>query len=335
MEGRLEHKIQNEALIERKLEGLPECVKEYYMSRASSKESKGGLEYVRKIRAFLEFLNDDTKSIDVACITEGDVARYLHSIEKTVGYDGTIRETSFAYRKQVYSILKSFFEYLRKRRTIQYNPMDCIEKPTSNDVVQRKYLDEFDIQFILECIDGGAGTTFAKNKSKPWRVRDKAMIMLLAMTGMREMALTEINMEDVDFVEGTIKVTDKRHKIHIYKMNRSLKEALENWVNDREAKLESSGKQLDAFFISNQMKRISVQVIVSVVKKYSREALGYSISPHKLRAAFCTILYERTHDIEFVRRAVGHSNTETTLRYVVDDGTAKEEAANQMERIFG
>ena len=164
----------------------------------------GSLEYIRKIRSFLEFLNDDTKSIDVLTITETDVSRYLHSIEQTTDKKGNIRETTFAYRKQVHSILNSFFEYLRKRKMIPENPMDYLERPTSKDVVKRTNLDSFDIHFLLECIDGGAGTDFAKNKSAPWRLRDKAIITLLAMTGMRETALTEINVNDVDFIAGTI-----------------------------------------------------------------------------------------------------------------------------------
>ena len=333
MDGRLEHKISNEKLIEKRLRNLPDCVRDYYLSRTSSKESMGSLEYIRKIRSFLEFLSEDTKSIDITKITETDVSRYLHSIEQTVDNNGNQKETSFSYRKQVHSILNSFFEYLRKRRIIMENPMDCVERPTSKDVVKRKHLDSFDIHFILECIDSGAGSDFAKNKSAPWRIRDKAIITLLAMTGMRETALTEINVNDIDFANGTVKVIDKRHKTHVYKMNRAIREALENWIADREEKL--AGQKIDALFISNQKKRVSVKCVVSIVKRYSLEGLGYSISPHKLRAAFCTILYNDTKDVEFVRRAVGHTCIETTLRYIVDDDSARSEAAERLERIFG
>lgn len=333
MNGRLEHKISNEKLIEKRLKNLPDCVKDYYLSRTSSKESMGSLEYIKKIRCFFEFLNEDTKSVDVTKITENDVSRYLHSIEQTVGKDGIPKETSFSYRKQVHSILNSFFEYLRKRRIVAENPMDCVERPTSKDVVKRKHLDSFDINFLLECIDSGAGSDFAKNKSEPWRIRDKAIITLLAMTGMRETALTEINVNDIDFINGTVRVIDKRHKTHVYKMNRAIREALENWIVDREEKL--AGQKVDALFISNQKRRTSVTCVVQIVKKYSLEGLGYSISPHKLRAAFCTILYEDTKDVEFVRRAVGHTCIETTLRYIADDDSAKQEAADRLERIFG
>ena len=118
------------------------------------------------------------------------------------------------------------------------------------------------------------------------------------MTGMRETALTEINVNDVDFANGTVKIIDKLHKTHVYKMNRAIREALENWIADREEKL--AGQKIDALFISNQKKRVSAKCVVRIVSKYSLEGLGYSISPHKLRAAFCTILYGDTKDVEFV-----------------------------------
>lgn len=333
MNGRLEHKIKNDEYIIKNLKELPECVSQYYYSRSSSKESKGSAEYIKKIKSFLTFINGDTKFIDVSKITEEDVSKYLHSIEQTVDTKGNIRETSFAYRKQIHSILNSFFEYLRKRRIINENPMDCIERPTSKDVVKRKYLDSFDIHFLIDCIDGGAGSDIQKNRQENWKLRDKAIIVLLAMTGMRETALIEINIEDLDFDSNTIKVIDKRHKTHIYKMNDTMRDALMDWIEDRKKKL--LNKSTDALFISNRRQRLGTKSLVAIVEKYSLEGLGYKISPHKLRAAFCTILYNQTGDIEFVRRAVGHSSIETTQRYIIDDDTARDEAASIMGKIFG
>ncbi|MBE7038620.1 MAG: hypothetical protein E7404_06945 [Ruminococcaceae bacterium] len=210
--------------------------------------------------------------------------------------------------------------------------MEYIERPILKDVIKRKYLDSFDIHFLLECIDDGAGSDMQKNRQKNWKLRDKAIIVLLAMTVMRETALLEINIEDIDFDNKTIKVIDKRHKTHIYKMNETIYNASIDWIDDRKKKL--SDKEIDALFISNRKQRLGTKSLVAIVEKYSLEGLGYKISTHKLRAAFCTILYKQTKDIEFVRRAVGNSFIETTQRYVVDDDNAKDEAAFIMEKIF-
>lgn len=332
MNGRLEHKLHNEKVIAKLLEDLPLCVTDYYYSRSASKESRGSAEYISKIRTFLKFLNDDTKNIDVRTITENEISKYLHSIEQTIDKNGNPKETSFSYRQQVWSILNSFFGYLRKKRIIGENPMDFIDRPSGKDVVKRVNLDSFDIRFLLESVDDGAGTKHSKHRQENWKTRDKAILVLFAMTGMRETALTEINLEDLDFYNETITVIDKRHKTHVYKMNDTIKKTLEAWLEDRENKL--NGEKVSALFISNRKQRIHRDSVYRLVKKYSLEGLGYEISPHKLRAAFCTILYNKTKDIEFVRRAVGHNKIETTQRYVVDDNTARETAAEIMGKIY-
>lgn len=337
MNGRMEHKIKNEKSIDVLLADLPEEVRQYYFSRSTSKESTGSLNYIYKIKKFLKFINEDTKSINVREITESDVTRFLHSIEQTTDHDGNIRETSFSYRKQNHSILNSFFEYLRKRRIIAENPMDCIERPSNKDIIKREKLDMLDIRFLLEGVEKGAGTKHMMHRQEAWMLRDKAIITLLALTGMRKTALTEINLEDIDFYNDTISVIDKRHKKHIYKMNEMMKQVLQDWIADREIKIQEHHTKTDttAVFISSQRKRMVPASIDPIVKKYSLEILGRELSPHKLRAAFCTILYERTHDIEFVRRAVGHSYVETTQRYIVDDDSAREETASIMTKLFG
>ena len=175
MQGRLEHKMRNEKNIETLLYELPGCVTDYYYTRASAKESKGMLEYLRKIKRFFSFISEDTKNVDVTKITETDVAKYLRSIEKNVDTNGKEKETSFAYRKQVYTILNSFFEYLRKRRMIIENPMDCIDRPSAVDNIKRVELDEYDLKCILDAVDIGAGTKHQVNRQKNWKERDKAI----------------------------------------------------------------------------------------------------------------------------------------------------------------
>ena len=71
-----------------------------------------------------------------------------------------------------------------------------------------------------------------------------------------------------------------------------------------------------------------------LVDKYAYKALGYHISPHKLRSGLASILYEEKHDIEFVRRVIGHSNVATTQRYIVTNNAEREETANIMGNIF-
>ena len=70
-------------------------------------------------------------------------------------------------------------------------------------------------------------------------------------------------------------------------------------------------------------------------KKARLKAIGKPLSPHKLRAGFCTVLYDETHDIEMVRRAVGHSKVSTTQRYIRSKNDAREKSAAIFDNVFG
>ena len=103
------------------------------------------------------------------------------------------------------------------------------------------------------------------------------------------------------------------------------------WLQDREQILKMLGKESDALFINYNGDRMSSNNIERMVKRYTKHAIGTPISPHKLRAGFCSILYNETHDLEFVRRAVGHSDISTTQRYVVTDNQESLRANQIME----
>ena len=76
------------------------------------------------------------------------------------------------------------------------------------------------------------------------------------------------------------------------------------------------------------------KTLTEIVQKYTGRALGKPLSPHKLRAGYCSILYNKTHDAEFVRRAVGHANVATTQRYIVTKGNERKKAAEIMASIL-
>lgn len=324
MKGRLEHELRIEGNIKRILSGLPQEATDYYYNISVAREPRTCEEYLKKIRGLLAF----TEYKNVREITEQDISRYMYFIRhREVGLE--IVDTSFSYQQSIYSALNSFFTYLTKKRIITDNPMNAIERPNKKDNVVRKYLTSDDISKIIaetEKVDD------LNVKDLRWAKRNRAILLLFATTGMRETALSEINIEDFNLAKDELTVTDKRHKMHVYKVAHKAKVALIEWLDARSSLL--SYKFEDALFISNQLSRISADAISDIVGKYSLRALGYRISPHKLRAAFCTILYKNTGDIEFVREVVGHSSTAVTQRYIVKTGEEKAKAAAIMDELL-
>lgn len=334
MKGRVEHSIKTENNIKNILDTLPECVGDYYYNISVSKEPKSCLTYIKAIREFLKSVNpEDQKSIDISKIRETQVTRFMHQLETKKDSEGNIESTSFSYRKTVHTALNSFFTYVYKSGMINRNPIELIDRPKNQDKVQRIKLNESDLQKILKAVETGTlDNTHAANSQKKWKSRDRAIIMTLIGTGMRETALTEINVEDIDWNTGVLTIIDKRHTTHEYILPEELKKEIQNWLEDRDEIL--NGRKSDALFISNQRDRISVRAISNIVGKYSKYGIGKELSPHKLRAAFCTILYDKTGDIELVRDAVGHRNIATTQRYIVKDNSAKRRSSAIMNSLF-
>lgn len=328
MNGRMENRIKTETIINEMLKTMPGYATDYYYNISVALEPKTCLEYLKTVKRFLNYCNGK----DIINITNIDIARYMHSIEIKTKANGELSQTSFSYRKTVHSTLNNFFTYLYKVQTISKNPMDCISRPKNIDTVKRPHLTSEDFRKILTQVEEGGGSKIATSRQKKWKTRDFAIFMLFMTTGMRETALTEINVGDIDFENGFITVIDKRYKTHVYRIKDKVNNALRAWMFDRQRLLD--GKECDALFISNRKVRINEDSVSEIVKKYTKDALGYSISPHKIRSAFCTILYEETGDIEFVRDAVGHSNVATTQRYIVKNNMVKDKSASIIDSLI-
>lgn len=341
MKGRLETQIKTENAINVILDNCPDYLIEYYYSIMSSKEPKTCRVCVYAIKKFLTYLNEDLKSIDIKSVTNIDITKYLHEIEtiktykinsKTNKEECSIRAASASYINSTHSHLKDFFTYLVQSGYINSNPMENVKRIKRKDIVKRPKLDEDDLKKILKTIEEGAGSSKSIAFQEKWRERDRAIFLLFINTGMRETALTEINVNEPDFINNKLTIIDKRHVEHTYFIGASLRQALLDWIKAREIILD--GKECDALFISSKLSRISTRSVQMLIGKYSEEALGFKISPHKLRAAFCTILYDKKKDIEFVRDAVGHSSVSVTQRYIVKDDSQRKEASQIMDDLF-
>jgi len=334
MQGRLETEIKKETVLLNKIQNMPEYIQEwYYNLKASQKTITTCRDYINKIEKFLTFINASIKEIDPQDISLSDIQRYFILIQKRE-VNGKQVYTSDSYQQTVWCCLNSFFEFLYNTNKISNNYMKMITKPKNRDLERinenRILLTKYDFNHILESVEEGVGSDKARAFQKRLRNRDRAILLLFMTTGMRETALSEINMEDIDLYNKTLKVVDKGNKFHVYNLSEKTINSLELWLQDRE---EWESKS-DALFIAENGNRIGSSTLAKLVGKYCQDALGFHISPHKLRAGFCSILYQETGNAEFVRRAVGHSNISTTQRYIVTDNNEKAKASELIDGLL-
>ena len=334
MQGRLETEIKKENVLLSKIQNMPDYVQEwYYNLKASQKTITTCRDYINKIEKFLTFINTSIREIDPQNISLNDIQRYFILIQKRE-VNGKQIYTSDSYQQTVWCCLNNFFEFLYKTNKISQNHMTMISKPKNKDLERinenRILLTKYDFNHILESVEEGVGSDKAKAFQKRLRNRDRAILLLFMTTGMRETALSEINIEDINFDNNILKVVDKGNKYHVYNLSEKTINSLELWLQDREEWNTDS----DALFIAENGNRIGSSTLAKLVDKYCQDALGFHISPHKLRAGFCSILYQETGNAEFVRRAVGHSNISTTQRYIVTDNNERAKASELIDGLL-
>lgn len=89
----------------------------------------------------------------------------------------------------------------------------------------------------------------------------------------------------------------------------------------------------NALFLSTQRRRIGVQAVENLVKKYARQVTpNKKITPHKLRSTYGTSLYKETGDIYLVADVLGHKDVNTTKKhYAAIDEERRKQAAGAVK----
>lgn len=331
MNGRLENQNKTEEYLKRIIEHKPDVIKDYYLY-LNDKTHHTKRTYIMHILRFLDYLHSNNYDIYNTNMYQNirlsAINRYIENVSKKD--DGS--HVSDAYKMIQVNAIKSFFDFLYVDGVISDNPCKKLKSPRTNKQISVTYLTPEEIQIVKENIKNGVGNEDAKSKQKEWFERDYAIIYLALCTGLRVSALTEINIDDIDFSNHTIRVTEKENFTKDIYINDKVEEALHVWIEKR--KILMNGYDDDnALFISHLRKRISTKSVNALVKKYTYN-IDKKITAHKLRSTFAMNVYEATGDIYITSSLLGHANVETTKKYAaVTDKKRKQAIENMMKNM--
>ncbi len=327
MKGRLEHELKNEEKIRVLLSDMPDFIKEWEQNmKACGRTTVTRIDYLYRISLYLKHINENMRDIEISELSFISAQGFFVSMYH-INRGGETVESSDTYKCQIWSAMKSMFGYFLKRGYIEKNPMDMIDCPVNHDRERirekRMLLNATDFRKILKAVNN--------ERTVALKARNRAVLLLFMTTGMRKTALTEINVEDINMRTRTLVVTDKRKKTHVYYLGNSTVEAIREWKLERECLL--TGKQSsDALFIDRSGERIGVYAVNYIVGKYTKKALGKTLTAHKLRGGYINVLYGVKHDLNFVCKAVGHSSVTTTALYLDAAGNERKKARDLMEK---
>ena len=201
------------------------------------------------------------------------------------------------------SSLKTFFNFLLKKKLIEANPFaDQImpKKPVSLP----KSISEDDVVKLLG----------APKEDSLIGIRDRAMLELLYASGVRISELVNIKFSDLDLERNIIKVFGKGSKERLVPFGEDAAQCISAYIDERKKNKDIAS--IKYIFLNNRGSKISRHAFWHRLKEYCLEiGLKRDISPHTLRHAFATHLLNRGADLRSVQVLLGHSDLSTTQIY--------------------
>ena len=237
--------------------------------------------YYKDINDFIKYLSNK----DYLKINDDDVVYYLEYLYKLEYNKNTI--------SRKLSSLRSFYNYLVNNDVISYNYFNNHKNP-KKDKLLPKYLRDEDVKVMYD---------------KCKNVRDKLILELLFVTGIRVSELVNIKINDINFNNREIKILGKGSKERIVIFSN-------NCLNNINDYLSSRNKVSNYLIINKDGNKISTTSIRNILNKIKLiSGVRTKITPHMLRHTFATDMLNNGADLVSVKKLLGHESLDTTSIY--------------------
>ena len=319
--------IENIKKLRAMLSELPAFFKDFFRGIEPRTQSRTQIAYAYDIKIFLQFLLEENPSIKksyksvteipisvLESLTVTDIEEYMEYLKYRDTDGKKISNKENAIKRKI-STLKSVFKYFYRTEKLRENIMERVQLPKlhSKEIIR---LDIDEVAMMIDEAERGEGLSDRQRAYHgKTKIRDVALLSLLLGTGIRVSECVGLDISDVDFKNNGILIHRKGGKEVTIYFSDEVKEALQNYYDERVLILEESGHE-GAFFLSMQNKRLSVRSVENLVKKYAKIISPLKkITPHKLRSTYGTNLYKETGDIYLVADVLGHSDVNTTKKH--------------------
>lgn len=333
--------IKNVQKIRELLKGLPDFAADFFRAMEIKKASNTRRNYAYDLNTFFYFLkinnpyfrDRDLKTLPVTVLDDiqpVDIEEYM-SFLTYYERDGQTFINREEGKARKLAALNTFFGYYHKKGLIQKNAPSAVDVPK----VKEKNIIRLDANEVAQLIDNIESGEKLSEKQKLWhsknKVRDLAIVVTLLGTGVRVTELVGLDISDLDFDNGAMRVIRKGGNEDIVYFGEETEEVLRNYLDERLTMEPEPGHE-NALFISQNNTRITVRSVERLVKKYASTATAKKITPHKLRSTYGTALYQETGDIYLVADVLGHKNVNTTRKhYAAMKEENKRRAANVVQ----
>ena len=196
------------------------------------------------------------------------------------------------------SSIRSFFAFLLRLGVLSENCAKGISSPKLG-------------QALPKTIDYDELNKMMQPKSNRYdELRNVAIIELIYSCALRVSELVNVDINDLDLIEGFVKVMGKGSKARFVPVGQSALAAINRYLSKRPA------CQSNALFVNQKQNRMGVRSVQNIVKKRALDVgITFNVHPHMLRHAAATHFLQSSHDLRSVQEFLGHKSIKSTQVY--------------------
>ena len=245
--------------------------------------------YAADLRQFLDYLPRGAAEIDLLLLRG-----WLADL-----YDRKLSPVSM--RRKV-AALRSFLRFLVKEGVVPANTARFLGAPKAPKKIPRVMTAE-QANNLLDAVP--------TREERQQVARDVAILEMLYGCGVRVSELVGLNLEDIDFAEGWLRVRGKGRKERQVPLPSKAAAALERYLAQRKP---ASGER--GIFLNQGGARLTDRSVRNIVKFYATLLAGdSSVHPHSFRHAYATHLLGDGADLRSIQELLGHARLSTTQLY--------------------
>jgi len=253
--------------------------------------------YSLDVKKLILFLENHQIAVSPVSVTSENIQEFIYNASK---------ELNARSQARLISGLRNFFDYLIFEDYRKDNPTDLIESPK----IGRKLPDTLSLEEIDSIIN-------SIDLSTPHGERNRTILETLYSCGLRVSELTELQVSDLFFDEGFIRVIGKGNKQRFVPINIQTQKYINLYLRNNRNLIKIQKGFEDTVFLNRRGRKLTRVMIFTIIKNLTEEAgIDKKISPHTFRHSFATHLLERGADLRAIQQMLGHESITTTEIYM-------------------
>lgn len=201
------------------------------------------------------------------------------------------------------SAWRGFYDFLIHHKGFTQNPIMGLRAPKSAKTLPQALSVDQAVKFVS--IQGNGLL----------EQRDHAILELFYSSGLRLAELVNLDIDMLDFSQGTVTVTGKGNKTRIVPIGSHAVNAIQVWMQ-RRTLIKIADTNPNALFITQQGRRITPRAVQYRVKEWAiKQGINTDMHPHLLRHSFATHVLQSSQDLRAVQEMLGHASITSTQVY--------------------